>query len=50
MEMRDSDEAHGLVSIHEETHFPMRQAGPPTFPLMSQVVYADPELSSGLTQ
>lgn len=52
--MWNSDEAHWLVSICEETHFPLRQAGPPTFPVMSQIVYTDPELSvclsSGLTQ
>lgn len=40
----------GGVSLSEDIRFPRLQAGPPTFPVMSQAVYVDPDISSGLTQ
>lgn len=49
METWDPDEAHGCVSVSEGVHFPRRQAGPPTLPVMSQAVSVDPEISGGLT-
>lgn len=38
------------VSLSEDILFPRWQAGPPTFPVTSQAVYVDPDISSGLTQ
>lgn len=49
MEMWNPDEAMGLFPYMRRLPF-LRRAGLPAFPVMSQVVYADPELSSGLTQ
>lgn len=45
MEVWNPEETHWLVSLCEETPSPLRQAGLPTFPGMSQIVYTDPELS-----